>query len=94
MLTVNLPDGNSLLMSDLQALVLLSELIPDLEKSDKIINFNHKDVLRMVFVLEKFFEKKGLPSLIENYTVADVVSVVQQLVNQFVENVNNPSANS
>jgi hypothetical protein len=93
MITVNLPDGNRLLMSDLQALVLLSELIPDLEQSDKI-NFNHKDILRMVFVLEKFFEKKGLPSLIETYTVADVVSVVQQLVNQFVENVNNPTANS
>jgi hypothetical protein len=93
MITVNLPDGNRLLMSDLQALVLLSELIPDLEQSDKI-TFNHKDVLRMVFVLENFFGKKGLPSLIENYTVADVVSIVQQLVNQFVENVNNPTANS
>jgi len=93
MITINLPDGNRLLMSDLQALVLLSELIPDLEKADKI-NFSHKDIIRMVFVLEDLFKKKGLPSLIDNYTVADVVSVVQQLVNQFVENVNNPSANS
>lgn len=90
MITIEFPTGHKLRLSDLQALVLLSKLIPEVvENKTENFTVSHTDVLRMIEILEEFVTKKGLPSVIDNCTIADVVRIVESLTKQFVQSIEN-----